>query len=136
MTGEREIWFELSHDWGIPVQELKRKTSSRDFVRHMITYSRRREREATRDEQHVQLLHFFLAQIAVDVKRKLAKNPESIHIENIFAEVWAAMDRFKKGELIGREKSPEEEAQESTNAWMTWAIGAGMKVPETTEGVS
>ncbi len=73
MKGERLVWFRLAARLGTTVGELQSRISSSEFTEWQIFFQK--ELEVDKRE------HYYLAQIALEVKRSYAKNPGSLHLK-------------------------------------------------------
>ena len=74
LAGERLAWFELAFRLGMPVEKLQDEITYSEFEEWMEFFRIQRDR----DEK----LHWYLAQIAAEVRKSFVKNPASVKIKD------------------------------------------------------
>jgi len=72
MSGERLVWFRVAARIGGTVGEVKQRISSSEFTDWQVFFQK--ELEVDKRE------HYYLAQIAMEIKRSYAKNPNAVHL--------------------------------------------------------
>lgn len=116
LQGEELAWFELAYHLKMTVSELKEKIGLSEFQGWMEFLRMERDRNDK--------VHFYLAQIACEVRRSYVKHPRSL----------------KLGDFLLRFQSPEPEGEvtEGHRAFKVavskgaWLAGLGLKI----EGVN
>lgn len=99
------MWFHLATHLHTPVQRVQVETSSRDF-RDWKEYFRRFKNETT-------LEHYYLAQIAAEIRRGIVKKPLSVKLEQFLIKVV----NQKKRPMVEKE-GEEKRVSMSKKFWM------------------
>ena len=74
MTGERLLWYQVASRLGMPVQQAQARITSREFLEWRV-YLEREQSQATVD-------HYYLAQIAAEVRRGWVRKPKSVKLQD------------------------------------------------------
>lgn len=100
----------------MPVQLVRRTTTSREFrdwQRYFLQRSRKHQRE-----------DFYLAQIALEVRRVLHSNPKSLRLQHFLL-------KFNSGTETSAKTKTEADQQERTDrSKAAWCGMLGLKVPK------
>jgi hypothetical protein len=90
LEGERLAWFELASHLSMTVESLQDQITYSEFLEwreYLRIKSRRDEKE-----------HYYLAQIAAEVRRTIAKNPKSIKLKEFLFRSESIEDVNQKSE--------------------------------------
>jgi hypothetical protein len=116
LQGEELAWFELAYHLRMPVSELKEKIELSEFRDWMEFLRMERDRNDK--------LHFYLAQIACEVRRSYIKHPRSLKLQDFLL-------KFQAPEPEG-ELSPEHRAFNVAVSKGAWLASLGLQI----EGVN
>ena len=78
MTGERLAWYKLASHLHTPLQEVKRKTSSREFIEWLYFLGDEKDQEMNAISKQ----EFYLASIAAEMRRSWVKNKHSVCLKD------------------------------------------------------
>jgi len=78
MTGERLGRYQVASHLSLPVNELKERITYSEFV-DWITFLKREEGQAKRQD-------YYMAQIAMEVRRSYVKNPKTVKLKDFIFE--------------------------------------------------
>jgi len=102
------LWYKLASRLGMSLQRCMRETTSSEFVGWQ-EYLRAEENETQRE-------HYYLAQIAAEVRRGISKKPKSIKLEQFLL-------RFERKKIESRPLTEEEKqkrADKSKSIWLAF----------------
>lgn len=105
----------LASHLGMSKQRCQRETTSSEFVDWLVTMEI--ERSATKPE------HYYLAQIAQEVRRVLSKNPNSVELKHFLLKFTSG----KSGGADPYKDDPEAAAERSKSMWSSF-MGAATKM--------
>lgn len=100
------MWFRLANQLGLPVQWCQRATTSREFVEWQDF--------ETIDMNTPSRVDYYLAQIAMEIRRTVAKKPELLKLSDFILKFEESKAKVAKGD-------PEQRLQVSKAAWAAMA---------------
>lgn len=105
------MWFKLASHLHTPLQEVQQKTSSTEFL-EWVSYLEQDSNAFHRED-------FYLAQVAAEVRRLIAKNPKAVKVQDFIL-------KFVESRQEGKSKNWKERMAASKEYWMA-VVGFGRK---------
>lgn len=119
LTSEELAWFELAYHLRMTVADLKEKITLSEFQAWHTFLRIRRDRN--------EKMHFYLAQIACEIRRSYVKHPGSLKLGDFLLKFAAPED---PGEMSGEELRKYKVAL-SKGAWLA---GVGLEIAGVNRG--
>lgn len=115
MTGERLAWWQMADRLGMSLQRCQRETTSTEFL-EWLEY-------VEQDIETPKRMDFYLAQIAAEIRRGVARNPNSVKLEHFLLNLT----------LKGKRREPLTETEKQmrmANSKAAWYRAAGKTPPK------